>query len=59
VRAPASRWAAFLAGFAIVRLLGLIPIVGGIVSTIVTVFGLGLVAVAVWRSRGTAALAPA
>lgn len=59
VRAPASRWAAFLAGFAIVRLVGLIPIIGGIVSTIVTVFGLGLAAVAVWRARKEAVPAPA
>jgi cytoskeletal protein CcmA (bactofilin family) len=59
VHAPASRWAAFLAGFAIVRLVGLIPIIGGIVSTIVTVFGLGLVAVAVWRARKAPVTAPA
>lgn len=51
VRAPSSRWVSFFAGFAVVRLLGLIPIVGGLVSAIVTIVGLGLVAVATWRAR--------
>jgi len=59
VSAPTSRWVAFLAGFAIVRLLGLIPIVGGLVSAVVTVIGLGLAAVTVWRARGAAVTAPA
>jgi cytoskeletal protein CcmA (bactofilin family) len=52
VPAPRSRALSFLAGFAIVRLLGLIPIVGGIVSMVVLVAGLGLLAVAIWRARG-------
>ena len=51
VRAPSSRYLSFLAGFGILRLLGLIPIAGGIISLVVTVFGLGLVGVTVWRSR--------
>lgn len=59
VAAPRSRWVAFLAGFAIVRLLGLIPIVGGIVSALVLVFGLGLLGVTVWRSRKAPATAAA
>lgn len=58
VAAPRSRWVSFLAGFAIVRLLGLIPIVGGIVSAVVLVVGLGLLAVSIWRSRAPEA-APA
>lgn len=57
VREPASRYLAFLAGFGIVRLLGLIPIVGGIVSAVVLVFGLGLLAVAIWRGRRAPATA--
>ncbi|MGH2709960.1 MAG: hypothetical protein ACRDH9_01990 [Actinomycetota bacterium] len=59
VSAPKSRALAFLAGFAIVRLLGLIPIVGGIVSTVTLVFGLGLLWVTIWRSRKEPAPAPA
>ena len=39
---PKSRYVAFLAGWGIVRLLGLIPIVGGVVWTLVTIFGLGI-----------------
>lgn len=56
---PRGRVVSFLAGFAVVRLLGLIPIVGGIVSTLVLVFGLGLAVLAVWRSRPTPAPASA
>lgn len=48
---PRSRWVSFLAGFAIVRLLGLIPIVGGMVTAVVLVVGLGLAAVTIWRAR--------
>lgn len=59
VGAPRGRAVSFLAGFAIVRLLGLIPIVGGIVSTLVLVFGLGLVTLAIWRSRAAPVEAPA
>jgi cytoskeletal protein CcmA (bactofilin family) len=60
VAAPRSRWVSFFAGFAIVRILGLIPIVGGIVSLAVLVFGLGLLMVAIWRARAeTPAAAPA
>jgi hypothetical protein len=51
VREPASRYLAFLAGFGIVRLLGLIPIAGGIISLLVTLFGLGLLGVTIWRAR--------
>ena len=51
VPAPRARWLSFLAGFALVRLLGLIPIVGGIVSAAVLVVGLGLLGVSIWRSR--------
>ena len=51
VKEPSSRYLSFLAGFGILRLLGLIPIAGGIISFIVTIFGLGLLAVTIWRSR--------
>jgi hypothetical protein len=58
VPAPRARSVSFLAGFAIVRLLGLIPIVGGIVSTVVLVFGLGLLIVSIWRARAETTAAP-
>ncbi|MGH2691724.1 MAG: hypothetical protein ACRDHM_04405 [Actinomycetota bacterium] len=59
VREPTSRYLAFLAGFGILRLVALIPIAGGIISFVVTVFGLGLVGVTVWRSRKAPATATA
>ena len=52
VKEPASRFAAFLAGWGIFRLLALIPIVAGIAGAIATILGLGAIAVAIWRSRG-------
>ena len=49
-RSP-SPWAAMLAGWAILRVLALIPIVGGLVGLVATVVGLGALAVALWRAR--------
>jgi hypothetical protein len=46
---PKSRFVAFLAGWGILRLLGLIPIVGGLVWTLVTIFGLGVLVMAARR----------
>src|SRR4051794_19674025 len=46
-----SRWWALLAGWAILRVLALIPIAGGLVGLAATVVGLGALAVALWRSR--------
>jgi hypothetical protein len=51
VKPPASRYVAFLAGWGIVRVLGLVPILGGLTWTLVTIFGLGAVVVA--TRRGT------
>jgi cytoskeletal protein CcmA (bactofilin family) len=48
---PRSRLAAFLVGWVILRLLALIPIVGGLIGTVAVVIGLGAIAVAVWRAR--------
>jgi hypothetical protein len=42
---------AFLAGLAILRVLAIIPIVGGIVWFAATVVGLGALLVATWRAR--------
>ena len=43
---------AFLAGWAIATVVGLIPYVSGVVFGLSAVFGTGAVAVAVWRARG-------
>jgi hypothetical protein len=51
VRPPTGRVLAFLAGLAILRLLALIPILGGIVWFAATVLGLGALVVATWRVR--------
>jgi hypothetical protein len=60
VKPPRSRMAAFLVGFAILRLLALIPFVAGLVGAAAAVIGLGALAVAVWRARRpTAVAAPA
>jgi cytoskeletal protein CcmA (bactofilin family) len=48
---PRGRVLAFLAGLAILRVLALIPIVGGIVWFAATVVGLGALLVATWRAR--------
>jgi hypothetical protein len=50
IKAPTSRFVAFLAGWAILRLLGLIPVVGGLVWTLASIFGLGLLWVASRRT---------
>jgi hypothetical protein len=51
IRPPRGRVLAFLAGLAILRLLALIPILGGIVWFASTVVGLGALLVATWRAR--------
>ena len=49
IKQPTSRYIAFLAGWGIVRVLGLIPFVGGLVWTLVTIFGLGALMTAARR----------
>jgi hypothetical protein len=52
VRGPTTSWfVAFLAGWAILRIVALIPILGGLVWFAAVVFGLGAFAVAIWRAR--------
>ena len=46
-------------GWGILRLLALIPILGGLVWFAAVVFGLGALLVAVWRGRSAARVAPA
>jgi hypothetical protein len=53
VKPPKSRYVAFLAGWAIVRALALVPFVGGLVWTITAIIGLGVLAVAA-RQRSQA-----
>jgi cytoskeletal protein CcmA (bactofilin family) len=48
---PRGRVLAFLAGLVILRVLAIIPIVGGIVWFAATVVGLGALLVATWRAR--------
>ena len=45
-----SPWAALLAGWAILRVLALIPVAGALVGLAATVVGLGALAVALWRA---------
>jgi hypothetical protein len=45
-----SRWTALFAGWAILRVLALIPVVGALVGVVATVVGLGALAVALWRA---------
>ncbi len=51
VRPPRGPVLAFLAGLAILRVLAIIPIVGGLVWFAATVVGLGALLVATWRAR--------
>ena len=46
VKEPASRYLAFLAGLVVLRLVGLIPVVGGLVTFLTSASGLGAVAIA-------------
>lgn len=50
---PRSRLAAALAGWAIVAVVGLVPVLNGIAWGLASVFGLGTAIVAAWRARGT------
>ena len=49
--APRGRAVAFLAGWGILRLVGLIPVVGWLVWLAATVFGLGVLLVSAWHAR--------
>jgi len=59
VREPRSRFGAFLAGWAILAAVSAVPVLGGIVWFLATVFGLGAIVVATWRSREAGVAAPA
>jgi cytoskeletal protein CcmA (bactofilin family) len=46
-----SPWAALFAGWGILRVLALLPVLGALVGLAATVLGLGALAVALWRAR--------
>ena len=59
LRNSSSRWVVFLVGWIVLRLLALIPVVGGLLWFLGSVWGLGLLAVAIHgRSTDTPATAP-
>jgi hypothetical protein len=51
VRPPTSRYVAFLAGWVILRVVGLVPILGGLVWLVAAIVGLGVLAVAARRAE--------
>ena len=51
VKPPASRFGAFLVGWLILRIVALIPLLGGLTWLLAAAFGLGAIAVAVRRSN--------
>ena len=59
VKEPTSVYLAFLVGFAILRLVNVVPVVGGLVSFLATAFGLGALAIAGWRAARRTPAAPA
>jgi cytoskeletal protein CcmA (bactofilin family) len=59
LRPPTAWVVAFLVGWGILRVLALVPILGGLVWFAAVVFGLGALVVAVWRGRSAARAAPA
>ena len=59
VKEPTSIYLAFLAGFAILRVVNLVPVLGGLVSFVATAFGLGALAIAGWRGARRTPVAPA
>jgi hypothetical protein len=50
VKEPKSRFLAFLAGLLVLRLVGFIPALGGIVTFVAAAYGLGALAIAGWRA---------
>jgi hypothetical protein len=59
VREPTAWVLAFLAGWGILRLLALVPVLGGLVGFAAVVFGLGALLVSIWRARTVSRAAPA
>src|ERR687898_417904 len=59
LRGGTSWVVAFLLGWAILRVLALIPVVGGLSWFAAVVFGLGALTVTIWRARSTGQATPA
>lgn len=54
VRPPRNRWLAFLAGWGVLRVLAIVPVLGMLVLFATVVYGLGAITVAIHRAqRGT------
>ena len=53
MREPTAWILAFLAGWGILRVLALVPVLGGLVGFAAVAFGLGALLVAIWRARTT------
>jgi Polymer-forming cytoskeletal len=51
VREPKSRWLAFLAGWGLLRVLAIVPVLGGLVLFATVVYGLGTAVVAIHRGQ--------
>jgi hypothetical protein len=58
VASRAARFVAFLAGWGILRGAALIPFLSGVLWTVATIFGLGLITIALWSRRAPAAAVP-
>jgi hypothetical protein len=58
MKPPASPFLAFLVGWAILRVVALVPAAGGLTWFAATVFGLGALSVALWRARAAAGAPP-
>ena len=50
---PRSRVGAALAGWGLLALVGLVPVLNGVAWGLASVFGVGIGIVAAWRARGT------
>ena len=51
LKEPRNRLLAFLVGWGILRVVGIVPVLGGLVSAAAMVYGLGCITVAVFRAR--------
>ena len=61
IKEPRSRYLAFLVGLVILRVVGLVPVLGGLVTFLASAYGVGALAIAGWRAarRPTPAAADA
>jgi hypothetical protein len=54
VQSPRQRWLAFLAGWGLLRILAIVPVLGALVMLASVVMGLGSIVVAIRRSQRAA-----